>query len=325
MSRRDRSRAPRVVVLGAGMAGLACAETLRRVGVTPCVLDEGMRPGGRLGSQRPDHGVVFDHGAQFFSVREPSFAAAVAELEATGRVARWQPRGGVQSECWYVGVPTMDTLLQPWASALPLQPGTRVVAASRCGTGWRLRSAAGSVVEADIVVATIPAPRARRLWAREADLAAALAAVSMLPCWSLQVTWPRSPCSGVDLLRPRAGALAWAACQGSRPGRRGADGAWLLHADAHWSAAHADADPETVTATLLDAFAAAVGSTVPPPRATSAQLWRHARTQQPLGRPLLASADRSLLMGGDWCLGARLEYAFLSGRALAAAVLEVLA
>jgi predicted NAD/FAD-dependent oxidoreductase len=36
----------------------------------------------------------------------------------------------------------------------------------------------------------------------------------------------------------------------------------------------------------------------------------------------MVSDDGSLLIGGDWCLGARVEDAWESGRAMAAAVIE---
>ena len=45
--------------------------------------------------------------------------------------------------------------------------------------------------------------------------------------------------------------------------------------------------------------------------------WRHARVTQPLGQPFLCSGDASLYLGGDWCLGARIEAAWDSGTAIA--------
>ena len=48
--------------------------------------------------------------------------------------------------------------------------------------------------------------------------------------------------------------------------------------------------------------------------------WRHARTLAPLGRSYLWDGDTALGACGDWCLGHRLEDAFVSGLEMALAV-----
>jgi len=50
------------------------------------------------------------------------------------------------------------------------------------------------------------------------------------------------------------------------------------------------------------------------------QRWRHARTLQPLGQSHLWDAPAGLGVCGDWCLGHRVEDAFVSGLELALAV-----
>jgi hypothetical protein len=53
----------------------------------------------------------------------------------------------------------------------------------------------------------------------------------------------------------------------------------------------------------------------------STHRWRYARVTHPLGQPFLRSDDASLYLGGDWCLGARIEAAWDSGIAIAADLL----
>ena len=57
---------------------------------------------------------------------------------------------------------------------------------------------------------------------------------------------------------------------------------------------------------------------VTPDRVThaAAHRWRYARVTQALGRPFLRSLDGMLYLGGDWCIGARVEAAWTSGTAL---------
>lgn len=53
---------PRVVVVGAGIAGLMCARELAATGVDVVVVDKGRGVGGRMATRRFG-GAVFDHGA----------------------------------------------------------------------------------------------------------------------------------------------------------------------------------------------------------------------------------------------------------------------
>jgi len=80
-----------VLVIGAGMAGLACARRLAAEGAHVLVVDKARGAGGRASTRRGD-GTSFDHGAQYFTARDAGFAAATAGWVATGVVARWDAR-----------------------------------------------------------------------------------------------------------------------------------------------------------------------------------------------------------------------------------------
>ena len=60
-----------------------------------------------------------------------------------------------------------------------------------------------------------------------------------------------------------------------------------------------------------------LGTRLPEVEHASAHRWRYALAAAPLGRPYVCSDDRTLFVGGDWCLGPRVEYAFDSGQAIA--------
>ncbi|MGA1838533.1 FAD-dependent oxidoreductase [Herbiconiux sp. 11R-BC] len=78
-----------VLVVGAGISGLACARALRQEGVAVRVIDRGRRPGGRM-SGRTLHDRVVDLGASYFTVPDGSgFAAVVADWEHRGLVHPW--------------------------------------------------------------------------------------------------------------------------------------------------------------------------------------------------------------------------------------------
>ena len=79
----------RVVVLGAGMAGLTAAKLIAHSGQDVTVLDKGRRPGGRMATRPMSGGAAADHGAQFFTVRSESFSTVVEGWVAGGVAHEW--------------------------------------------------------------------------------------------------------------------------------------------------------------------------------------------------------------------------------------------
>jgi len=71
------------IVIGAGVSGLIAARTAQANGARVLVLDKGRGVGGRLATRRTDSG-VFDHGAQFFTARDPQFRLLVEAWRAAG-------------------------------------------------------------------------------------------------------------------------------------------------------------------------------------------------------------------------------------------------
>ena len=78
-------------VIGAGIAGLSCARALAASGVHVTVFDKSRGSGGRMSTRRGE-GWACDHGAQYFTARDPLFQAELARWQAAGVAARWQPR-----------------------------------------------------------------------------------------------------------------------------------------------------------------------------------------------------------------------------------------
>ncbi|HEY0240073.1 MAG TPA: FAD-dependent oxidoreductase, partial [Friedmanniella sp.] len=77
-----------VVVVGAGISGVAAARALTDGGREVVVLDRGRRVGGRMASRRTD-GRVVDTGASYFTVSDDRFAAVVEGWRARGLARAW--------------------------------------------------------------------------------------------------------------------------------------------------------------------------------------------------------------------------------------------
>ncbi len=320
----------RVAVVGAGLAGLACARTLRDHGVDVALFDRGRTPGGRLATRRAgEH--AFDHGAQYFTARDDRFARLVRSWARDGVAAPWpgrfvarDPAGALvplSPEARWVGTPSMSALACHLARGLTVHSGVVVSALERADGGWRLRcDDAEEVGPFDVVLVAAQAPRAAALLAPVAGLAARAAAATLAPCLAVMVAYGAVVDTDFDGATIAASPLGWVARDSSKPGRPPGE-RWVLHATPAWSATHLEAAPDAVAATLQDAFATVVGRVLPPVRHVATQRWSHALVTRPVGEDCLWDAGAGVGACGDWCLGGRVEAAFLSGVALAGRVL----
>lgn len=330
-----------MLVVGAGLSGLACARTLRDAGLTVMVVDKGLSPGGRTAMRRLGP-FTLDHGAQYFTAREDDFARTVSEWEAAGVVAPWPAAGAGR----YVGVPSMSAIACHLAATLDVRLGVRVDRVERVDRvdGREARRGAfgaapiaahthdGQVLTASALVSSLPAPQACALFAHVDEIAGPLARVQMDPCWAVCVAFA-SPVRGDTEVVRGAGALGWACRDGHKPGREASDAhaeTWMLHGTPAFSVEMLEADGDAVIATLLGALARTVGP-LPPVARSYAHRWRYARVREPLGTGALVSrpVDTSAPSGrgapivacGDFAYGSRLEDAYRSGVEAAHALL----
>lgn len=86
-----------VVVVGAGLAGVACARELTAAGLDVRVLDRGHRVGGRMASRRLWDRPT-DLGASYLTASDPGFTAVVDDWAARGLAAPWTDTFAVLGE-----------------------------------------------------------------------------------------------------------------------------------------------------------------------------------------------------------------------------------
>jgi len=292
-----------IAIIGAGLAGLACARALAESGRAVRLYDKGRAPGGRLATKRLEVGgatLRIDHGAQYLRPRDAGFAALLAAYGA----APWP------DEDRFVPVPAMSALPRSLAEGLEITPGHTVTALRRADDAWWV-DAAGPF---EAVVLTAPAPQTATLLAPVApELAAFLSRVVYAPCWTWLAAFDaKLPLP--DALRPDAGPIGWAARNNSKPGRDAME-AWVVQASPDWSRAHLEDTPDAVAAALREALGA------PAPRAQATHRWRYSLVETALDRDCIWDAGRGIGLAGDFCIAGRAEAAFLSGRALAEAML----
>ncbi len=306
----------RIGIVGSGLAGLVCGNRLAAAGLSPVVFDKGRGPGGRLATRRAGDGVQFDHGAQYLAARETGFAEFLAAARAAGAVARWDFS---PEETGYVGSPGMNGLAKHLARGLDLRQGTEVKSIVRQGKDWKLVLEQGAE-SFDCVICTAPAPQIRALLDKNDPVGTAIDQVRFAPCWTLMVAMPKRALPKFTVLRDPDDATAWIAHDGSKPGRGGAD-CWVAQANAAWSRQHIELDRTEIIRLMLPRLCAALGREPSEALHVAAHRWRYALVSQALGQPFASHPDGTLFAGGDWALGARAEAAWVSGTAIADAIL----
>ncbi|MGC4896309.1 NAD(P)/FAD-dependent oxidoreductase [Micromonospora sp. DT31] len=152
-----------MVVVGAGIAGVACATELARSGIPVRVRERARVTGGRLASRRFE-GRPVDLGAAYFTVDDPDFAAVVQRWRAAGLAGEWTdtlvaygPGGRAEATgpMRWAAPRGLRSLVEHLAEGLPVthdRPVTTVEPGPRVDGG-----------EAKAVVLAMPGPQAARL------------------------------------------------------------------------------------------------------------------------------------------------------------------
>lgn len=304
----------RIGIIGAGIAGLSCAQRLKDSGLEVAIFDKGKRPGGRLSSLVLDQW-EWDFGAQYLTVRSSEFAAEVARWQDQRMVAPWMngPDGAL------VGVPSMASLVGALCRDHDVTFNAQVLGSERGADGWHLFGPGFRAGPFAALVVAVPAEQAAPLVGlHDLDMAREVAAARSHPCWTVMAAFAER-LEGLPDYLSDCGAIAWAARNNSKPARAQSE-CWVIQAGPAWSQAHLEQDRESIARLLLEEFLSetAVGSRSP--TFLKAHRWRFAT---PFGQSGEALWNPALRLGacGDWSIGPMIEGAWLSGVALAEAVL----
>lgn len=320
-----------VGIVGAGIAGLACARELAGKGCDVTVFDKARGPGGRTATRRPEPNLQFDHGAQFFTVADPRFQTLTDDWLARAVVAEWTGRIvhlrnttviDAQPQHRYVGTPGMTAMAVDLADGLRIRTGMTVVSVTPSSAGWTIVTEARETIGPfDRLVVTLPAPQSAALLASH-HFGVIAATVRMTACWTVMLAFETLVDVPWDGAFIQDNPLAWAARNSSKPSRERVMDCWVLQASPEWSATHLDVASEIVARDLLEAFQSVCGGHLPPHRHVAAHRWRYGQCSETDSRLMLFDPEIGLAMTGDWLADGRIEGAFLAGIRAADAICD---
>ncbi len=129
------SETPRVAVVGAGLSGAVVARQLADHGCQVSIFEKSRGVGGRMATRRIEE-LRFDHGAQYFTARDPEFIRHVQMWKEAGIVAPWQglikvlspskPTRDAETSERFVACPAMNSLCKHLIGDLSIKTGTRI-------------------------------------------------------------------------------------------------------------------------------------------------------------------------------------------------------
>lgn len=332
-----------VLVIGAGISGLALARAVRGRGANVTVLERARGVGGRCATRRVD-GQPVDHGATFLHGYDPRFIAALEAVGTEGAIRGWPlRREGLGLPCqpeafdargiriaYLDGVTRFPKHL---ARDLDVRLGTRVESLRLTGRGADARfvvtPAGAPALEARTVALAVAVPQAVRLLAgvmpsseRVTALVALLRTVHDAACLTVIARYDRDAVMpGWDVCYPERTEILQAIFNDTTKRSEGAAPTLVLQARPAFSRALLEAPPEDWTRRMLEAAVPWIGAAAARPATVQAHVWRHARvhaTSEFAGPLALDLGGAVLALCGDGFHPAGgVEGAYASGLALA--------
>ncbi len=329
----------RIAIIGAGVAGLCAARRLNQAGMSVSLFDKSRGVGGRL-STRYAGDFEFDHGAQYFTVKDPEFEALVQDAFLDKSVERWSGRalylkkGLLTTDTGaprWVGAPRMNSFAKFLAKEADVNLGHAVTGLKReTDNRWTLSFDESASPEHliqdrtgfDAVICTAPPVQAQAILPSNFSESKSLKHARLDACFALMIGLHDPINVGWDSLRVSDLPVAWLAVNSSKPGRRSDLGALMVHAAPEWSNENKETDRDEIQNTLLTIASSLTRLDLTNPAYLTLHRWLYASVAQSPERPCLYDKEQNLIAAGDWCLGGRVEGAALSGLAAAHALIE---
>lgn len=341
-----------VAIIGAGLSGLSAARHLAAQGLDVVIVEKSQGVGGRAATRRmklPDGTErLVDHGAQFFTARDPRFQSQVTAWLSQGICFEWatgfhtwdgnsldlpDPKWEAPRYACHGG---MSTLGKNLAEDLQVVRNFTVTTVSMENGEWVLHADAASPMEpvrAKCLFCSAPAPQSLRLvgpylLAAERER---LEGITFGSCLAVMACYENLPSDlgwkGIQI-RDDHSPLSWIALDSSRRDPNQRQGTLVIHASPEFSTGETLFTPEgkekAATGMLREA-ARILGEWAGRPHHAINHLWRYAIPLSE-GMPegfLRSGGEVPLYLVGDGLQRGRVEGAWLSGFKAARDFLEM--
>ena len=308
-----------IVVIGAGIAGVVAARELQRHGHEVVVIDKGRSPGGRMATRR-DGDARFDHGAQFFTVRDELFQQRVDDWMSRGLVHEWC-RGFESSDGHprYVATHGMNSLVKDLAQGIDVRCSITATSVTPGSSGWVIHTTEADEFTCDRVIVTSPIPQTNALLSTSGvTVPNEISSCEYDPTVALLVTVNVSPSTlGAHGGLQDADEVFSFIGDNARKGVSTIP-AITFHANAEWSSTHFEQSDEWLHDELLASSTRWLSNVTV--LSSQVKKWRYATPKNVWPERYWSNHTNTLCLAGDAFGGPKIEGAYLSGHFAALAL-----
>ena len=327
-----------IAVIGAGMAGLVCAQQLTQAGYSVMIIDKSRGVGGRVATRRL-HDTKADHGTCYLKPKGEILQRLINLLVQKGDLEVWTDNLHVknhasplvdnpQSSLPYIAPKGMNVMAKFLAQGLEINRGERVKSINFDSQNqWCLTSESNEKFTAGTVVIAIPAPQAVMIVEslsgnllsdtfleklRSVEYYPALTVMSGYSDSIEQPEWKAITFKDNSV-------LGWIGLDSSKR-KNPLQPHFVIHSSADFAEKYFESkDLEKVGREILENAAINLNlSWLNNPEWIQVHRWRYAFPKTPLQQTCLpADTSSPLVFCGDWCGGNLVESAIVSGIAAA--------
>lgn len=325
----------KIAIIGAGLAGLTLGRRLQKSALAT-VFEKARGVGGRMAT-RYANAFEFDHGAPYFTAKNPRFQEFVESMVNQDIVAPWMAKvgvfqNGVLTECdaWtgvaprYVGVPRMNSLCKALSQGLDVHLRTRIVRFERESRGYFLfdkdQKPFGPF---EWIILALPSPQVASLASEYPSLVALCDTRHMTGRFTVMLGFKSAIQLGWDLAEIRNSPIAWILVNSSKPGRA-EPFTLVITSTGSWAEECLEADPKWVMDNMIQMASDAIGQNLDTSTHSQLHRWRYADSQGMEHPSFFIDPNAKLGACGDWLIEGSVESAFLSATDLADAMLPIL-
>ncbi len=326
-----------MIVVGAGVAGLACAGELARRGGSVVVLERAPAVGGRCATRRVFYDQPVDHGVPFFHARSHEFGVALNALDPDGKIYGWpvEVRGrrlACQRDAFLPGSKRwarregVDAFPRLLARGLDVRFGVEVAALHEAPGAIEVEGADGMRMAAPIVVVAIPLTPSARLvtplverWPDAASRLERLHAITMVSTVALIAGYSTKAFDApFEVWYPIESTMVHMVSHDSSKRPQPRRDVLVLHGRPRFSQESLERAPEDWSADLLWEAGELLGRWAARPAWTQAHVWRWSRVRMDdrLSDPVAFESPRGgrvAMIGEGFAPVGGLEGAYLTG------------
>ena len=307
-------------VIGAGISGLLAAKTITDAGFSVQILEKGRGVGGRMSTRRRD-GAIFDHGAQFFTVRDPRFKKWVDVWQQEDLIETWYEYG--DSGKHLRAAPSMTGIAKHLAKDLEIYRETLVEQASHADH-WTVTTKDGRSLKSRALITTAPIPQSLAILDQaKITVPDSLRSITYHRCIvAMAILDRQSPITENNgAIKLDTEPIQWIG-DNQRKGIS-PQPALTIHSTPAFAEQHWDTPNEERIPLLIEAAKSHLGEAKV--LSTDGHRWGFSQPTSAYSEEAYIDRPIRLAIAGDGLVGGRVEGAALSGLTAATAILETLA